>query len=194
MIRAVHGSGYGLALTVSLLVALFACSGEEASGQQGQDAAPGPAAGAGLRFEEDGFLAEIEAVGDSVLSVRLSAPTTGWVAVGFDPTAMMKDADLVIGYVTPEGELFLRDDFGTSVTGHSPDTGLGGTSDFFGADGSEREGITSISFLIPMDSGDPYDRPLSAGATHTVLLAYGREGADDFTSHHSWATMVEADF
>ena len=45
------------------------------------------------------------------LHVRLSAKTTGWVAVGFDSTSAMKDANLIIGYVK-DGRAVLRDDFG----------------------------------------------------------------------------------
>ncbi len=33
------------------------------------------------------------------LEVILTAPTRGWVPVGFDPSSLMKDANLIIGYV-----------------------------------------------------------------------------------------------
>jgi hypothetical protein len=43
-----------------------------------------------------------------LLRVVLSARTTGWVAVGFDPVEMMKGANFVIGYVK-EGMIFVGD-------------------------------------------------------------------------------------
>ena len=53
--------------------------------------------------------------------------------------------------------------------------------------GSESQGVTTVSFRIPYDSGDQYDRILVEGATYTFIFAYGADGADDFTSAHVWA-------
>ena len=36
---------------------------------------------------------------DEYLYINVSAPTTGWVAVGFDPTNQMANANIIIGYV-----------------------------------------------------------------------------------------------
>jgi hypothetical protein len=126
------------------------------------------------------------------LTLRLRAPTTGWVAVGFDPSSMMKDADIVIGYVSGDG-VFVRDDWGTGPTSHQPDTALGGTDDVTGVSGEESDGVTTISFTIPLDSGDPYDRELEAG-THEVLIAFGPDGAEGFEGHHSWVKVVDVEF
>ena len=46
------------------------------------------------------------------LNIQVTAQTTGWVAVGFDPSSKIKDANILIGYVAADGA-FLRDDFGT---------------------------------------------------------------------------------
>lgn len=37
---------------------------------------------------------------ESAIELTVSAPTTGWVSVGFDATSAMKDADIIIGYVS----------------------------------------------------------------------------------------------
>jgi hypothetical protein len=131
-----------------------------------------------------------------MLTVSMVAPTTGWVAVGFDPTAAMKDANLIIGYVTAgdDGELFIRDDWGNGHTSHVADVDEGGSSDVTNAEGSEVDGITTVSFSIPLDSGDEFDVPLNTGEEHKVLFAYGHDNADDFTSYHSWAKLLEVEF
>jgi hypothetical protein len=120
------------------------------------------------------------------LRVRMTAPTTGWVAVGFDPTSFMMDADLIIGFVeggTPQ----VRDDYGTGLTSHVADITLpDGTADAELITGSESSGETSIEFRIPLDSGDAYDKVIADGTTHTVIFAHGADGADDFTSQHAW--------
>lgn len=118
-----------------------------------------------------------------MLHVKVSAPTQGWVGVGFHPTDEMKDADFILGYLK-DGELFIRDDFGTDRYAHKPDTALGGEDNLMNEKGLEKEGHTEIHFSIPLDSGDAYDRSLTEGDSCMVLLAYGADDADDFTSRH----------
>jgi len=124
------------------------------------------------------------------LYVIMSAQTTGWVSVGFDPSANNhKDSDIIIGYVA-EGIPYAQDNYGTGAFVHEADTLLGGTNDVTNITGSEESGVTQISFTIPLDSGDPYDRKLVPGETYKVILAHGFDGADDFTSKHLRTAIV----
>ena len=117
--------------------------------------------------------------------VRVGARTTGWVAVGFDPSQRMKDANIIIGYVK-DGAAAARDDFGVGATSHAMDDTYGGTQDILDVAGVEEAGRTQLRFTIPLDSGDARDRPLARGKRHRVILAHGREGADDFSTGHTW--------
>jgi hypothetical protein len=117
------------------------------------------------------------------------APTTGWVAVAFDPGVGMNESNMIIAYVAA-GTVFIRDDFGTSPTGHDADTNLGGVDNVTAATGKEENSATEISFTIPLDSGDPYDKELIVGQTYRVLLASGPDGSDDFSSRHEVRTTV----
>lgn len=137
----------------------------------------------------DGVTLTIRPATDSLL-ISISAPTTGWVSVGFEPSRVMKDADIYIGYVQ-DGEVFLRDDFGTGNTSHAPDTSLGGESSFTGLSGTEADGVTSITFTIPRNSGDSFDKVLAAGGSYKVLLGYGPDGSDDYTTYHRWVKSVD---
>ncbi len=119
----------------------------------------------------------------ALLRCTLSAPTTGWVSVGFNPTVMKKDANLIIGYFK-QGTAYIQDNWGTSQTAHASDVSLGGTDDVTDISGSETTGRTEISFAIPLDSGDPYDRVLVPGNSYRVIFAYGPNGADNYTSEH----------
>lgn len=119
------------------------------------------------------------------LRLRVTAPTTGWVSVGFDPTSMMENANLLIGYVEG-GTAYIRDDYGTGQFSHASDVSLGGTDDAEIISGSESSGETVLEFRIPLDSGDQYDKILTQGSTYTLIFAYGQDGADDFTSYHAW--------
>jgi hypothetical protein len=152
------------------------------------DDEPPPAGGNGGSVTVDGITLTWQPEGVN-LHVTLKAPTTGWVAVGFDPSLGMKDANLILAYVAGSN-VVARDDFGTAATAHDADTNLGGTDNVLNPAGKEEAGATEISFTIPLDSGDAYDRKLVVGQTYRVLLAYGPNGADDFTIKH--ATRVAA--
>jgi hypothetical protein len=148
------------------------------------------AVSAGQAWQEitvDGFTLRWATVEGNNLAVQLNGPTTGWVAVGFDPTQMMLNANIIIGYVasgTPE----LRDDWGWQTTSHRDDTLLGGTSDLTVDGGFESGGSTEIHFTIPLDSGDAYDKALVPGETYPIILARSADGQDNFTAPHSLVT------
>ena len=118
------------------------------------------------------------------LHIQISAPTTGWISVGFDPSNKMADANILIGYVE-NGTAQLRDDYGVGAVKHGPDTGEGGSENFSNLEGSETDGVTVLRFTIPLDSGDTYDKKLSAGGKHKVIYAYGPNGKDDYGSYHA---------
>lgn len=120
------------------------------------------------------------------LYVNVYAPTTGWVAVGFDPVNQMADANLIIGYVDDDGDTHIRDDWGTSPTSHASDESLGGSDDVMDHFGMEDAGTTMIHFKIPLNSGDMYDKVLVPGNNYNVILAYG--SADNFTGFHTMVT------
>lgn len=115
------------------------------------------------------------------LECILRANTNGWLAVGFDPTSQMKDANLIIGYVS-SGNAFIRDDFGVSNTSHTADTDLGGNSDVTLISATEAQGVSTLRFSIPLDSGDSKDRVLQVGSSYPVIFARGND--DDFDSMH----------
>ncbi|MBT3274372.1 MAG: DOMON domain-containing protein [Spirochaetales bacterium] len=121
--------------------------------------------------------------GDS-LNVQIMAPTTGWIALGFDPSNKMADANILIGYVA-DGKAFLRDDYGIGQVKHGPDTAEGGEENFSNLDGGEADGGTMLSFTIMLDSGDAYDKVLEEGKTYKIIYAYGPNGKDDFGSYHT---------
>jgi hypothetical protein len=123
------------------------------------------------------------------LSFEVDAPTTGWISVGFDPTRVMKDADFVIGYVDGSS-VVVKDQFGNGTFSHKADTELGAADDIIEASGSEQGGRTVIRFTIPINSGDEYDTVLTPGELHTVLIAYGPDGEDNFTKKHAMRTKV----
>lgn len=134
------------------------------------------------KVEDGGMNISWEIVNSDVI-FNISAPTLGWVAIGFEPTKMMKDADLIIGYVS-EGEVFVQDHFAHKQTGHKSDISLGGKDNVKTISGEEADGRTTITFSIPLSSGDKYDKVLEVGKQYTIIFAYGKK--DNFKSIHKY--------
>ena len=208
-----HLSYIWLVVIVTLAFAVASCGGDEsAAADEPADAvsqAPEPAADTqddegGDATEsaeaaepdsesagEEAPFATTEAIGMTLawrvagddLEVELTGPTTGWIAVGFNPSRAMKDANILIGYVDGD-EAVMTDQFGTTMIAHRRDDELGGTVDATVVSGSETGGETTIRFTIPLDSGDEYDQPLAAGETVRAILAYGPDEADDTQTYH----------
>lgn len=125
------------------------------------------------------------------IHIMLSAKTTGWVGIGFDPEKAMSGANIIIGAVK-NGKFKIEDHFGNKKRGHTSDVKLGGTNDVSDPSGSEEDGVTTISFSIPLDTGDKYDKPINATGKNIIMLAYGA-GKDSFKNRHPYRTIYEVD-
>lgn len=122
-------------------------------------------------------------ISEGKAAFAMDAKTTGWVSIGFEPTVVMKDADMIFGWVNDQGETFVLDCYSTGMFGpHPPDTDLGGTEDIIAFGGREQEGRTVIEFLRPLTSTDPYDRNLPASGEVDIIWAYGE--TDNFEEIH----------
>lgn len=127
-------------------------------------------------------------IDEDKLAGKMTAETDGWVGVGFNPTKKMQDANYVIGYVK-DGEVKIADEFGSTSTGHKTDTELGGTEDVTVVGGTEEGGVTTIEFIIPLESSDKNDAKIDVNGDTVVLLAYGA-GRDSFKNKHKYRTTM----
>lgn len=124
------------------------------------------------------------------LHMTATAKTPGWVAVGFNPESAMKGANIVIGYFSKKKGAKIQDHYGHQRISHKSDKTLGGSDDLVNATVTEEGGMTTISFTIPLDSGDKLDKPLDPSGTTRLLLAYGR-GKDSFKQRHRYRSVYD---
>ena len=118
------------------------------------------------------------------LYMALKGRTTGWVAIGFEPTSRMKDADMVFGWVEEDDRVMVLDLYATGRFGpHPPDEELGGTNDLLDAGGKEDNGYTIIEFKRKMNTADSYDKVLTAG--QTVRFIWAMATRDSLTVKHN---------
>ncbi|WP_028583238.1 DOMON domain-containing protein [Desulfogranum mediterraneum] len=128
-------------------------------------------------------------VAGETLAVRLTAPTKGWLGIGFNPSKQMKDADFVVGYVK-KGKVAIFDEVGTQATRHGKDKKKGGQDNVTLVGGSEQGKSTTLEFTIPLNSGDQLDSSLDPAADTVVLLAYGPDRDSTRMKHVYQARLV----
>jgi len=118
---------------------------------------------------------------------RMTAPTTGWVTVGFNSRDELAGSKLVMGYVS--GDRVVVEEHIADPPDHRPKTELGGHHAISDVTGYERDGATTIEFLLELDSGDPVDVSLRPGQRYHLTMAWSHE--DDLYHHSARRTAVE---
>ncbi len=116
------------------------------------------------------------------LYLAASTKTTAWIAIGLEPDDRMMGANIIIGAVV-DGKAVIDDQYGTAQTAHDADANLGGKNDIVKSAASLADNIMLWEVQIPLDSGDQYDKPLSAGQSVHVIVATG--SSSSFSSPHS---------
>jgi hypothetical protein len=109
---------------------------------------------------------------DLYLYCGMTARTSGWIAIAFQPGLRMKNADMVFGLVK-DGKAEVQDLFSTGDFGpHKTDTELGGTNDILSYGGKEDGTKTTIEFKRLLVTKDNYDIPVTRGI-NKILWAFG---------------------
>ncbi|HOK58514.1 MAG TPA: DUF2202 domain-containing protein [Methanothrix sp.] len=109
-------------------------------------------------------------IDDEYLYMALNGSTRGWLAIGFEPTEWMKDADMVLGFV--DGSARVLDEYSTGNYGpHINDTMLGGTDDILEYGGKSYGTHTVVEFRRKLDTGDRFDKVLRPGQNVSIIWA-----------------------
>ena len=117
---------------------------------------------------------------NETILIGLETTSSGWAAIGFEPTTRMKDADIILGG-TENGVPYVFDMFSTGPVGpHPPDTELGGTYDIINFDAKEQSEGTVLEFSRKTDTGDSYDKVLIPGAEITIIWAHANSDEPNF--------------
>ena len=115
------------------------------------------------------------------IDITLSAPTRGWVGIGFNKVNSIVGSDLILFHIV-ENKSEVLDMFVLSAGNPKPDHELGGSTAAVIKQASEKGNRTIIDFSIPLRSKDPNDFPLEPGKDFWLILAYSTH--DEF-DHHS---------
>ncbi|MFK7849256.1 MAG: DOMON domain-containing protein, partial [Rhodothermales bacterium] len=115
------------------------------------------------------------------LTCKLSAPASGWLAVGFNTEKGLAGTNLVMAAVE-KGRPEISDRYILGAGDHRDVVSLGGTPAATLLEGQETATHTSVHFEINLAASDQWHHVLEEGSTIHLLLAYSQE--DDF-QHHS---------
>ena len=119
----------------------------------------------------------------NIVYFKMEGKTTGYIAIGFNPTSKMMNADMVFGFVK-EGKVTVFDAYSTGQYGpHPEDISLGGKYSILESKGSESNGITTIEFSRYLDTKDKYDNVLTLDKEIKIIWAISDK--DDFNAVHS---------
>jgi hypothetical protein len=143
------------------------------------------------RLEENGFILTWKTEGDKLIAT-LSAETTGWIAFGIGATSVMKNANIIMLWVDDEmGIAMAEDHFGNGKFKHREDISLGGSQEVQILSGKQTETLTEITFSIPLDSGDEFDKVLTRGQSYRLLLATNKSDNISWKHNKKYATDIE---
>ena len=122
------------------------------------------------------------------LQWKATAPTDGWVAIGFNTKDELSGTNLIMGAVEQD-YVTIDDRFIVKPGDHKSIIELGGSEALVQRTGAEENGKTSISFSIPLSVNDKFHHNLVEGKDYYVLMAFSQE--DDFQHHSIMRTTIK---
>ena len=117
----------------------------------------------------------------------MEAPTTGWVAIGFNTSGEMKDVYLLMGRVEMRNAEVVEH-YTSSPGNYESFEKMGAVSSVASVRGSEESGKTTLHFSLPHSRLNKYAKNLAAGSEYVMVMAYSTH--DDFQHHSRMRTSV----
>ena len=106
--------------------------------------------------------------------MAIDAKAPGWVAVGFQPTVVMANADMIFGLVDSAGKTQAVDAWSTGMFGpHPPDVGQKGKDSLLSSAGKRTGDRVVFEFSRPLDTGDKLDKVIPSTGNFKIIWAYG---------------------
>lgn len=124
---------------------------------------------------------------ENQIELEMVAPTTGWVAIGFNHRSGLTGTNLIMGSVVGD-ETILSDQYVALPGDHRPISEIGGESWLQVEEAEETASRTRIRFFLPHNQSDKWHPALAPGQKIYLLMAFSRE--DDFAHHSIMRTEI----
>jgi len=123
---------------------------------------------------------------DDKVFMAIVAKTPGWVAIGFEPSTVMANSDMIFGLVGEPGNVQAVDAWSSGMFGpHPPDVNQGGASSILSFAGTRTGDMVVFEFSRLLNTGDKFDKVIPVSGNFKVIWAYGPNL--QFTAKHSKA-------
>lgn len=143
-------------------------------------------------FQDDLFHLLWTVEGDTI-HLAIEARTTGWIALGLEPTVLMQDADMIIGWWNSSADFQVVDAYSTGQTGpHPPDTEISGSYDILTWLASQSGGWTRVELTRKLDTGDVRDHAIRTDGTMRVMWAVS--DSREYEAKHAQRGTAEVNF
>lgn len=124
---------------------------------------------------------------DNRIYFEMTAPTNGWVTVGFNTKSGTSGAYLLMGNVI-NSKANLVEHYTKCPGNYSPISRFGADPQVENIEGVQEAEKTTIRFSLPTVSLSKYQKDLSEGKEYYMIIAYSQE--DDFQHHSIMRTSV----
>ncbi|MFA6366096.1 MAG: DOMON domain-containing protein [Candidatus Hydrogenedentales bacterium] len=136
-------------------------------------------------FDNGNFRLLWKIQGDAIF-MAIDAKAAGWVAIGFEPTNIMANADMIFGIVDKSGRLQSIDARSTGMFGpHPPDLNQGGQDSILAAAAGRSQDRVVFEFSRKLNTSDKLDNVIPAKGSIKIIWAYS--SGLQFTANHSKA-------
>ncbi len=119
--------------------------------------------------------------GNGAITFDVNAPTTGWVAVGFNETDSIVGADLVLMRIV-DGKVEVQNSFVVAAGDYRPVGEVGGVSIVLSTEGGLSDGRIAMRVVLDTRGAAPHHYALGPGSEIVLIAAYSV--SPDFR-HHS---------
>jgi hypothetical protein len=139
------------------------------------------------RIYENGMEVTWEFKNDRI-DFTMSAPTAGWVAIGFNEQSDITGTYLIMGNVK-NNKPQVVEYYTLSPGKYKSISELGGKVEVNNINGNENNENTKLQFSLPIKSSCQYKRDLTKGKKYFLVIAYSR--SDDFQHHSMMRTSLK---
>ncbi len=121
--------------------------------------------------------------------MAIEAKASGWVSVGFEPSNVMANSDMIFGIVGEGKDVQAVDAWSTGMFGpHPPDADQGGKNNILSFAGIRKNGIVVFEFSRLLSTGDKFDKIIPKTGPFKVIWAYS--SSLKFNAGHKGAGSV----
>ncbi len=111
-----------------------------------------------------------------------SAPTEGWIAIGFNTQTSITNTYLIMGVIDSNNKVVVQEHYVISPGNYKSFEALGAKISVKNIESEQQQHVTRLRFSLPIKAIGQYKRSLKQGEEYVMTMAFSRE--KDF-QHHS---------